>query len=495
MERFFKDQYIAAGIGAFNSIKQARIDEQLTQVVRRQMAEHKAQNLNFENALIDLAKIRVLLSSPENILGTARTKHGEVAEFLEVHVRNAKDILVGLNPSATFEGVKRTAAEDYILNGIKIQSKFVGSVNGTLNHVFRHFEMYQDDSIQYMIPRDQYSVIEQIRSNQIPSALSNKATQGILKNIEKLERRTERSFEELCNPSISSYEEVQLGNVFDTVTKHHEDLIDQNHDLKQDIDWRAKDKTKALNEAKKPSVGEGLKVAGGAAAISATIAVLSGVYTKIKSGKNLGDFDAEDWKELGLDGSIAGGIAFLSASSIYALTNVTALSAPFAASVTSASIGIAKLARLYKNGEIDADEVVTGGQVLCFEAGVVAIGSALGQLLIPVPILGAFVGAMTTKYIWELTKGKIGEREAELKELLDQYSDSLLRKLDDRYRELVTKIEMTYARFNSLIDAAFDLEMNVASLAAASIKLAEELGVQANKIIHNEDDLDAFFLL
>lgn len=52
---------------------------------------------------------------------------------------------------------------------------------------------------------------------------------------------------------------------------------------------------------------------------------------------------------------------------------------------------------------------------------------------------------------------------------------------------------MIYARFNTLIDAAFDVDVNKATLAAASIQLAREV-CEEHKILKNEADLEAFFL-
>ncbi|MDX5980292.1 hypothetical protein SIL77_03290 [Exiguobacterium profundum] len=495
MERVFKDQFIAAGVDGYNSIKQNRIDQRISEMIRTQLEAHRMQDQNFESALSHLAKMRVFLSSPENILGTMRTKHGEIAEHLEVHVRNAKNVLSGFKEVATFDGVGRTAPEDFLLNGIKIQSKFINGTNNTLSHVFSHFQTYKDDSIQYMIPKDQFAVIEQIRNGQNPGALSNKTVRAILSKIKELEATSGKSFDELVKPSISDYDDVQLGKVFETVSKHQDDLIDQNHEMKKKIDQKAKSDKQAAQAARGPSLGEGVKVAGGAAVVSATITTLTGVYSKIKSGKKIDEFDAQDWKELGLEASKSGGKAFVSAGSIYALTNLTALSAPFAGAVTSAAIGVGTLINRYMDGEIDADEVVTEGQVLCFEAGVVAIGAVVGQALIPVPGLGAVIGTIATNLIWQFTKGKLGEREEKLKKVLDAYYEQLSEKADAAYRSLVDQINKTYARFQSLVDAAFDLEMNTAALAAASIVLAEEMGVDSNDIIHNHDELDAYFLL
>ncbi|WP_313122882.1 hypothetical protein, partial [Exiguobacterium sp.] len=88
----------------------------------------------------------------------------------------------------------------------------------------------------------------------------------------------------------------------------------------------------------------------------------------------------------------------------------------------------------------------------------------------------------------------LGQREEALKKVLDAYSDSLLRQMDAVYRQLIEKINATFARYHSLIDAAFDMEANSASLAAASISLAEALDVSSSKILHTHEELDDFFL-
>lgn len=494
MDRIVKDQFIAAGVDGFNVFKQTHLNNQIDQIIKDQLKSQTQQDLNFENALVHLSKMRQFLSSPQNILGTIRTKHGEIAEHLEVNVRNAKNTLLGLKTDATFEGVGRTAPEDFILNGVKIQSKFINGTGNTLSHVAKHLQTYQDSSIDYMIPKDQFALIEQIRNGIVPESMSVKSAQSILNKINELETVSGRSFSEMCHPSISNYDEVQLGKVFETVTNHQDDLIDQNHEIKQQIDRKAKEETKATNAMRGPSVGEGLKVAGGAATVTASITFLKGLYGKTKEGKSLSQFDAEDWKELGLDAGKNGLRAGITAGSIYTLTNATALSAPFAGAVTSAAFGMTSLFKQYHAGEIAADEVLTEGQIICFEAGVTAIGAALGQTLIPIPVVGAIIGTIATDFIWKFAKGKLGQREEALKKVLDAYSDSLLRQMDAVYRQLIEKINATFARYHSLIDAAFDMEANSASLAAASISLAEALDVSSSKILHTHEELDDFFL-
>ena len=178
----WKDQLIAAGIDGFNVWKSQLIAKQLDTVVRDSLKEKQIQNENFERALQQLAKMRQFLNSPENILGSQKTKHGEIAENFEVHIRNAKAALNGQVDVATFENVGRTAPEDFILDGVKTQSKFINGANNSLSSVLEHFNKYQDKAMDYVIPKDQYDIIQALRSGQNPTDLSEKLIRSILTN-------------------------------------------------------------------------------------------------------------------------------------------------------------------------------------------------------------------------------------------------------------------------------------------------------------------------
>ena len=490
----WKDQFIASGVEGFNAWKSNSIAKQLDSIVKEALEANKQQDIHFENALSHLLKMRQFLSDPTRILGTERTKHGEVAEQLEVHVRNALAALKGKSYVATFEGVGRTAPEDFILNGFKYQSKFINGTNNTLSHVLKHLEKYQNGEMYYSIPKDQYQIIQAIREGQYPPGLNNKSIQAILRKIGEIELQSGRSFEDFVKSSISDYSDVQIGKVGVTVTNHQDQIIDENQRMKDQIKKDADEKTKTVQGKKGPSLGEGFKVAGTAALVTGTLQAFTLIYSKVKSGENIAEFDAKDWKEIGLNsvkGSAKGGIT---AGSIYTLTNLTSLSAPFAGAVTSAAMGLTSLMKDVNNNTINMDEFVTQGQVLCLEAGIAAIGGAMGQMLIPVPVIGSIIGTVTANFVWGFAKGKLGAREEELKRTLNAYTDSILIKVDSVYQEIIAKINETYAHFNSLIDAAFDMSANSAVLAAASVKLAEGLGVDESRILRDDEDLEAFFL-
>ena len=60
----------------------------------------------------EMQVVRDFVGTPENILGSSVTKHGEIAEQVNVAISRARDVLLGNVPSSTFEGVGRVAPID-----------------------------------------------------------------------------------------------------------------------------------------------------------------------------------------------------------------------------------------------------------------------------------------------------------------------------------------------------------------------------------------------
>lgn len=118
--------------------------------------------------------VRDFVQDPSHILGNMQTKHGEIAEHIEVEIRNGRDILRHIKPSATFDGVGRTAPEDYIINNEFVQSKFVNSASKSLDHIFDHLKKYPDFTKKgyYHIPKDQYELISRITNGENVEGLS-----------------------------------------------------------------------------------------------------------------------------------------------------------------------------------------------------------------------------------------------------------------------------------------------------------------------------------
>lgn len=70
---------------------------------------------NLDKALQCVDNVRDFVGSPEHILGNPKTKHGEIAENVDVWFHNADQIMHNRKADATFERVGRTVATDYMI--------------------------------------------------------------------------------------------------------------------------------------------------------------------------------------------------------------------------------------------------------------------------------------------------------------------------------------------------------------------------------------------
>ena len=116
-----QEQAVASWIDHLNQIR-------LNEFVAKLLDQDK----NLEGALNELKALKNFIASPERILGSMKTKHGEIAEHVHVNIANARRLIDGLSIEHTFDGVGRTAPEDYLFNGIKVQSKYLNGLVNTL---------------------------------------------------------------------------------------------------------------------------------------------------------------------------------------------------------------------------------------------------------------------------------------------------------------------------------------------------------------------------
>lgn len=77
----------------------------------------RAQALALARALKEMAKFEQFISGTSRILGSGKSKHGEIAEAFEVYYRNASSFVNGGESVATFDNVGRTSPVDFILHG------------------------------------------------------------------------------------------------------------------------------------------------------------------------------------------------------------------------------------------------------------------------------------------------------------------------------------------------------------------------------------------
>lgn len=471
-EHLIPDQVNAAIIGELNS-----------QRIRDEVIKLAAQDDALFKALEQLYKVREFVANPNGILGSELTKHGEIAEQLEVGIRNAKAELNHLKTTATFEAVRRTAPEDYLIDGMKVQSKVINGINKNLDHVLEHMNKYKDfgrDGSFYHIPKDTYETVTNIKNGVPVDDLSEKTRTAVLNKIKEIEQQSGKPFETVVQPSSSTYSEVQTGKVNDTIDKHEHQLEKENEKLKDKI----------IDEHK-PSLQGAANAAVIAGAVGGAISLGTSIYGKYKEGKNpfKGEFSESDWKEIGITTAKGTAGGAITGVAVYSLTNYASLSAPFAGAMVSAAKGVASLVDDYNQGKITFEEFTDLGLIVCAETAIVGLATAVGQTLIPIPILGSVIGSVAGKMLAEFTTGK----SQELAERMRKDMDDFMLKVDANYQSIIKAIDKEVDRLGKLTEAAFDLKCNE-NLIFASVNLARTYGVNEKDIIKNHAELDDFML-
>jgi hypothetical protein len=471
-----QEQAVASWITYLNQVRLDELIERLNQ-----------QDINLEEALKELDELKQFLGDPSHILGSEFTKHGEIAEHMQVNFENARRAIQGLAKKHTFEGVGRTAPEDYIRDGQQVQSKFYNGLKQTLfNHhgLAYHLETYPDfvqNGGAYDIPKDQYEKMVELldKYKKSPSQLST-SDYNLAKKIDEFLKSKGLELGKDINPAVVDYKEVQQGVANDTVKKEEQNIKDE--DEKQ----RKKD-----YDDSKPSLKEGAKAAGISAAVEGGITFCMSVAKKRKE-KNFSDFTADDWKEIGLDtgkGTVKGGIR---GGSIYVLTNFTATPANVASAYVTAAFGIASQVKALEEGRVSQEDFVINCETVCLDVTVSAIASVAGQIIIQIPVLGAVIGNVAGEFIYELCKKQGAAQSQKIIEGYNSEMAQLNQQLDIQYLQVVLEIQRALQRFDDLEKLAFDENSNVAF--NGSIKLGLEVGVDESKLLKNMTQIDNYFL-
>jgi hypothetical protein len=495
----YQEQAIGGVADIINQDRVQEMNNRMLESFKYQDSLLQEQDLNFVEALKEVDKVRHFVNNHQNILGSDLTKHGEVAESLEVHISNAQDVLEGKVKTATFEGVGRTAPEDYLINGVEVQSKFYNGINnaldkGILEHMGK-YETFGRDGSFYHIPKDQYETIEKVMNGESVEGLAQRTIDKIKENVLEIELKSGQTFTDVVKPGISNYDEVQLGVVHTTIDGHEEVIELKQEEIKDSIIDDAERKRESIESEHQPSLDEALKIVGIGAAIGGVSSVILNIYQKKKEGKSITSFSSDDWKSVGIDfskGAIKGGVT---GGVVYGITNYSDIGAPIASAMGSASFGIAKLAKAYRKGEISQNEYMNQGQLLCLDSGAVALGATAGQVLIPIPIVGALVGTFATKIFMEISANHLSEKSNELEKILNQeYSEGMAR-FDVHYQELIHEIVEEYEKVGGIMKMAFNFDMNNSVLNLnASIELAEFHGVEEKRILRTDNDFKDYFL-
>lgn len=472
IEKSSQEQAVAAWIDYLNHLRFLDLVERIAK-----------QDLSFESAIKELQKLKSFVAQPEHILGSIFTKHGEIAEHVQVHFVNAEQLVQGKEAIYSFEGVGRLAAEDYLRNGQMVQSKFYFGPGGTLFAIARHNDTYPwfvKSGGTYEIPKSQCQELMAIYHNGETGSVLSDSDSKLYEIIKEWETTNGVKFDKVVRPAVVDYEDVQLSTVHETISTEEEKI--------EKIDRELREEAQAETQ---PTLKEGAQVAIISAAIEGGITFIVGVYKKRKSGKKLVEFTAEDWKELGLDtgkGTIKGAIR---GSAIYALTNFAAMPAPVASAMITATLGMAAQAYKLEKGDISGEEFIDASESMCLDVTVSALSSILGSLLIPVPILGVVIGNAAGMFMKNIAEAYLSSEE---QKLIDQYykdTEALNEQLDAEDKQIIELVMADLAAYKSLAALAFSPDVN--QRLEISINIARQSGVDESRILTEESGY-AFFL-
>lgn len=485
-------QGIASYIDHLNNIRLTDLTNKLEVILNSETDKLSNLVTKSENALsnLDWAKIEI-----DNLINTNRGGekgiHGFISEFAETGIRNAKYAFQEINKSVKL--LNNNGPVDILLENKEVQMKFYIDIVKEIKESSKY------ENMSMMFPKDHVEVIEKIMSGAKNvefngNMLTNSKINDIKKAIEDESFIRGASYEKWLNSSVLKYKDVQKGTIEQTLAREVNDINRQTTQEKLNIKKDINSERLKVQQETQASFGEASKVAGIGTVVQGGFNFGIFVYQKHKSGKNLWDFDIEDWKECGIStvkGAAKGGI---SGYSIYGLTNICNLAAPSAGAITSGTFGLSNAIIKYRKGDIDTDGFIDLVMLNAIDATGAAIGAAIGQMIIPIPVAGALVGSIIATTALSIGKGILNKQEIKEINLYQEKITKFVSELDEIYQVKLDELLNKYHKLGELQEYSFDFNINVHLRFISSINLANLVGVSEKDILKNEDEIDQYFL-
>lgn len=466
-----QEQAVASWI---QSLNQLRINALLQGLLQ--------QDNNLRNALEELDALKQSINGLiQTNRGGIKGMHGFIAERMQVSFENVRKLVTGAERE--YHLIDDNGPVDYTWNGINYQQKFVES-HLSLDAVKRHLEKYPDyikGGGKYQIPKDYYERMEYLLG------LSDEEAGRLSREDYRLWRYIKDFFENKgidftnIEPSVIDYNDVQRNAADNTISREVKNIRKNNQEIRD-----------KLYQKGRPSSKELVKTSATAAAAEGGITFCMGVYKKRKTGKRLSEFDTDDWKELGIDTTKTGVKGGVRGASVYGMTNFTATPAAVACALVTATFGMIAEANKLKAGMINQEEFCVNSETLCLDVTISAVSSVLGEVIIPVPVLGAVIGHAAGMFMYGIAKEVMAEEEQKTIQQYNQSMRDLEDMLDKRYKVVWKQLESEIKKYDSLVKWAFSEDANESF--AGSVQMAEYSGVSKNRILRNRQDIGCYFL-
>lgn len=487
------EQGIASYIDYINNMRLSDLMTTIDIILTSETDKLSELSIKSANALshLDWAKMEI-----DNLIDINRGGnngiHGFISEFAETGIRNARDTYQGLQESVVL--LNDNGLADILLQDKEVQMKFYANILNGINQSVKY------DELIMLFPKDHVDVIEKIMDGAKTieyngNTLSNSQIFTIKKAIENESTRRGVSYEEWLESSVLKYKEVQKGNIDQTLSREAADIKRQTAQQEDNIQQDAERDRLIAQQKAQPSFAEATKVAGVGASVQGGLNLGIFIYQKHKVGKEVWDFDAEDWKECGATtatGAFKGGI---SGYAIYGLTNICHLSAPSAGAITSGTFGLINAIIKYRKKDIDMDGFIDLVTFNAIDASGAAIGASIGQTIIPIPVVGALIGSIVTTTTLNLGKGILNNHEIEIIKYYQEQINALVDELDKEYQIKLDELLIRYHSLGEFQRYSFDININMQLRLITSIKLARAVGIPEKSILKNIEEVDKYFLV
>lgn len=417
------------------------------------------QKINYQNALDQLGLLIDFLNDPSHILGSIKTKHGEIAEHVQVDFSNAEDLVDGKLKSHEIlqEGLERFSKADYLRYGKMVQAKVYNSPRNTLKAINMHLNKYPeflDENGVYDIPKDQFDILKDIyvrgetnRSSLTKTTYGNEET--IYKAIKNFETKNNVKFDEKIFPMKANQADVQIGKVDETIIKEKEVINKKNNQSNNKIE-----------QEHQPTMNEGIKATAVAAGAEGATTFAIEFYKMKKEKKEISNFSDEDWIYIFTKSGISVGKGGIRGASLYALTNFTNTPAPVANAMITATFGVVTQTKMLYEDKIDAQDFIDNSELMCLDVSMSTLSTLLGQMMIPIPIVGAIIGNAVGTTMLQISQTYLDDKE---KKLLYKYQMKHQLSIDifkTKQEEQLYLILQKYNKENELLDLMFSKDSN-----------------------------------
>lgn len=488
MADYIKKTQEQAAAAWIDHLNQLRLNELLSRLM--------LQDTNFESTIKEIQEMKQNIDGLiDSNRGGSKGLHGFIAEAAEVGISNARNLIRGLKPVCTWIN-DNGPADILYADGTKVQVKFVqenfsvghgGGSKGNPSGFYDTYKKYPwltEQGGKYMLPKDFYPKIVKIWNTSKEEAgkwtSNDPITYRQWKAVHEFFKATGTTPEDFV-PSLLNYDESKKENIGEKIGQVEKEIRKTDEALR-----------KEAYEKSKPTLQEGLKATAVSAALEGGVAFCTSVVKKRKSGKKLAEFTADDWKEVGIDTGVSVAKGGIRGAAVYTLSNFTATPANVASGLVTATFGVATQAKQLRAGNIDEEDFLVNSEALCLDVTISTVSSLLGQVAIPVPILGAIIGNVAGMFLYDIAKNQGLKREQNIIAGYRAEMEALIEKLDAQYREVVQKLKDGLKKFVSMMELAFDLDVNEAF--CKSVEFARFNGVPEKKILKTKPEVDAFFL-